>query len=76
MVDKAGATMNEVVSSIRRVTEIMGEISAASEEQNLGVAQVGEAVSEKDRTVAVFKLSGSPLRLGETAKGMQLDSWH
>jgi len=50
LVDKAGATMNEVVSSIRRVTDIMGEISSASNEQNMGVAQVGQAVSEMDRT--------------------------
>ena len=50
LVDKAGSTMNEVVTSIRRVTDIMGEISSASNEQNLGVAQVGEAVSEMDRT--------------------------
>jgi methyl-accepting chemotaxis protein len=40
--------MNEVVTSIRRVTDIMGEISAASNEQALGVAQVGEAVKQMD----------------------------
>ena len=50
LVDKAGATMTEVVTSIRRVTDIMGEISAASTEQSLGVAQVGEAVSSMDQT--------------------------
>ncbi len=49
LVDKAGATMNEVVSSIRRVTDIMGEISAASNEQSAGVAQVGEAVTSMDQ---------------------------
>jgi len=48
MVDKAGATMTEVVSSIRRVTDIIGEISAASGEQSSGVAQVGEAVTHID----------------------------
>jgi len=48
MVDKAGETMTEVVSSIRRVTDIMGEISAASTEQSAGVAQVGEAVTHID----------------------------
>ena len=41
-VDKAGATMTEVVASIRRVTDLMGEISAASSEQAAGVGQVGE----------------------------------
>jgi methyl-accepting chemotaxis protein len=49
LVDKAGVTMTEVVSSIRRVTDIVGEISAASSEQSAGVAQVGEAVSQMDQ---------------------------
>ncbi|WP_422847469.1 methyl-accepting chemotaxis protein [Acidovorax sp. M14] len=49
LVDKAGATMNEVVSAIRRVTDIVGEISAASSEQSAGVAQVGEAVMQMDQ---------------------------
>ena len=49
MVDQAGETMTEVVSSIRRVTDIMGEISAASNEQSAGVSQVGEAVQQIDQ---------------------------
>jgi methyl-accepting chemotaxis protein len=49
LVDQAGTTMEEVVSSIRRVTDIMGEISAASTEQSQGVAQVGEAVTNMDQ---------------------------
>lgn len=49
LVNQAGATMSEVVSSIRRVTDIMGEISAASSEQSSGVAQVGEAVTQMDQ---------------------------
>ncbi|MDY0747806.1 methyl-accepting chemotaxis protein [Paucibacter sp. R3-3] len=49
MVDKAGATMTEVVGSIRRVTDIIGEISAASGEQSSGVSQVGEAVTHIDQ---------------------------
>ncbi|MEG2999043.1 MAG: methyl-accepting chemotaxis protein [Comamonas sp.] len=48
LVDQAGTTMTEVVSAIRRVTDIMGEISAASTEQSQGVAQVGEAVTQMD----------------------------
>ena len=48
-VDRAGATMTEVVGAIRRVTDLMGEISAASSEQSAGVAQVGEAVTHMDR---------------------------
>ncbi len=49
LVDQAGSTMQEVVASIRRVTDIMGEISAASSEQSQGVAQVGEAVTQMDQ---------------------------
>lgn len=49
LVDKAGETMTEVVTSIRRVTDIMGEISAASNEQAAGVSQVGEAVAQMDQ---------------------------
>jgi methyl-accepting chemotaxis protein-1 (serine sensor receptor) len=49
LVDQAGATMTEVVESIRRVADIVGEISAASSEQSIGVAQVGEAVTQLDQ---------------------------
>jgi methyl-accepting chemotaxis protein len=48
-VDRAGATIQDVVSSIRRVTDIVGEISSASVEQSSGVAQVGEAITQMDR---------------------------
>lgn len=49
LVDQAGTTMTNVVSSIKRVTDLMGEISAASNEQAVGVAQVGEAVMQMDQ---------------------------
>ncbi len=49
LVDQAGETMTEVVASIKRVTDIMGEISAASGEQSAGVSQVGEAVMQMDQ---------------------------
>ena len=49
LVNRAGATMQDVVGAIRRVTDIMGEISAASHEQSLGVSQVGEAVTQMDQ---------------------------
>jgi uncharacterized phage infection (PIP) family protein YhgE len=49
LVDHAGETMTEVVTSIRRVADIVGEISAASREQSIGVSQVGEAVSKMDQ---------------------------
>lgn len=50
LVNEAGRTMTEVVESVRHVTSIMGEISAASSEQASGVAQVGEAVTQMDHT--------------------------
>ena len=49
LVDRAGATMQEVVGSIERVTAIVGEISSASAEQSSGVSQVGDAVSQMDK---------------------------
>ena len=50
LVGQAGATMSEVVDAIRRVTAIVSEIRASTDEQNAGVAQVGHAVGEMDRT--------------------------
>jgi methyl-accepting chemotaxis protein len=49
LVDQAGTTMTEVVDSIKRVTDLMGEISAASNEQAAGVSQIGEAVTQMDQ---------------------------
>ncbi|WP_250472829.1 methyl-accepting chemotaxis protein [Caballeronia sp. GAFFF1] len=45
---EAGATMEEVVRAVRRVTDIMGEISAASAEQKSGIEAIGHAVSQMD----------------------------
>lgn len=50
LVDDAGKTMADIVSGIRHVAEIIGEISVASREQSQGVAQVGEAVSHMDQS--------------------------
>ena len=50
LVDQAGITMAEVVTAIKKVSDIMGEISSSSSEQSLGVSQVGEAVSLMDQT--------------------------
>ncbi|MDT7833668.1 methyl-accepting chemotaxis protein [Aquabacterium sp. OR-4] len=46
--DAAGRTMDEVVGAIRQVSDLVGEISAASAEQSQGVATVGEAVAQMD----------------------------
>jgi methyl-accepting chemotaxis protein len=48
LVDQAGKTMEEIVSSIRRVTTIMSEISAASVEQTSGIEQVNQAITQMD----------------------------
>ena len=49
LVDQAGKTMGEIVSSIHRVSDIVAEISTASVEQSSGVQQVGEAVNQMDQ---------------------------
>jgi methyl-accepting chemotaxis protein len=48
LVNETGNTMGEVVTSIRRVTDIMGEIAAASDEQSKGIDQVGQSVTQMD----------------------------
>ncbi|MES2091081.1 MAG: methyl-accepting chemotaxis protein [Pseudomonadota bacterium] len=50
LVDQTGATMVEIVTAIKRVTDIMAEINVASNEQSTGVAQVGEAITHIDQT--------------------------
>jgi len=49
LVDSAGKTMEEIVSSVKRVTDIMAEISAASQEQSAGIEQVNTAVTQMDK---------------------------
>jgi methyl-accepting chemotaxis protein len=48
LVDEAGKTMEEIVSSVKRVTDIMAEISAASSEQSAGIEQVNQAITQMD----------------------------
>ncbi|WP_321891940.1 methyl-accepting chemotaxis protein [Paraburkholderia tropica] len=48
LVDDAGRTMSEIVQSVRRVADLMGEITAASGEQRTGIEQVSQAVSQMD----------------------------
>jgi methyl-accepting chemotaxis protein len=48
LVDQAGATMDEVVASVRRVTDIIGEITAASHEQSSGIEQINLAITQMD----------------------------
>jgi methyl-accepting chemotaxis protein len=49
LVDQAGATMEEVVGSVKRVSDIIGEIAAASDEQRSGIEQVNQAIVQMDQ---------------------------
>jgi methyl-accepting chemotaxis protein len=48
LVDEAGQTMSEVVASVRRVSDVISEITAASREQSMGIEQVNQAIIEMD----------------------------
>jgi methyl-accepting chemotaxis protein len=48
LVDEAGATMDEIVSSVRHVADIMGEITAASQEQSSGIEEINRAIAQMD----------------------------
>ncbi|WOS39001.1 methyl-accepting chemotaxis protein [Xanthomonas rydalmerensis] len=50
LVRQAGQTMTEIVASVQRVTDIMGEIAAASQEQSAGIEQVNQTVTQMDET--------------------------
>ncbi|OJX14150.1 MAG: methyl-accepting chemotaxis protein, partial [Burkholderiales bacterium 68-20] len=49
LVEKAGSTMDEIVVSVRRVSDIMGEISNASADQSHGIDQINEAMGQMDQ---------------------------
>ena len=50
LVNQAGTTMGEIVASVQRVTDIMAEISAASQEQSAGIEQVNQTITQMDET--------------------------
>lgn len=73
LVDRAGVTMREVVDSIRQVTDVMAEISAAGIEQTQGIEQVNHSIVEMDNTTQqnaalVEQASAAALSLQEQAK--------
>ena len=51
LVEKAGSAMHDIVTSIGAVDRIMNDISVASDEQSRGIAQIGDAVTDMDRTI-------------------------
>ncbi|MGJ7917381.1 methyl-accepting chemotaxis protein [Massilia sp. LXY-6] len=75
LVEQAGATMQEVVTSIRRVADIMGEITTASQEQKLGIEQIHQAISQMDQVTQqnagmVEEAAGAAQSLQERATGL------
>ncbi|WP_298576879.1 methyl-accepting chemotaxis protein [uncultured Luteimonas sp.] len=50
LVDQAGKTMGEIVTSVKRVTDIIADISAASQEQSAGIEQVNQAITQMDES--------------------------
>src|SRR5690606_3608705 len=50
LVDQAARTMGEIVTSVRRVTDIIADISAASQEQTAGIEQINQAIAQMDET--------------------------
>jgi len=85
LVDEAGRTMSDVIGAVQRVTDIMGEIAAASEEQSGGIDQVARAVAQMDEVTqqnaalveeaaaAAQSLDEQAARLRETASVFRID---
>ena len=76
LVGQAGSTMAEVVASVQRVTDIMGEISSASREQEGGITQINHAVTEMDavtqqNAALVEEAAGAAGSLQEQADRLQ-----
>jgi methyl-accepting chemotaxis protein len=75
LVERAGSTMNDIVASVGRVTDIIGEIAAASHEQSVGIDQIGRTIAEMDdatqqNAALVEEASASARSLEEQAAGM------
>ncbi|GGB97583.1 methyl-accepting chemotaxis protein [Oxalicibacterium flavum] len=75
LVATAGSTMQEVVDSVRHVTDIMGEIMAASQEQSSGIEQVNTAISQMDQVTQqnaalVEEAAAAAASLQEQASGL------
>jgi len=75
LVATAGSTMQEVVDSVRHVTDIMGEIMAASQEQSAGIEQVNTAISQMDQVTQqnaalVEEAAAAAASLQEQASGL------
>ncbi len=88
LVDEAGSTMAEVVTSVRRVTDIMSEITAASQEQSAGIEQVNLAIAQMDEVTqqnaalveeaaaAAESLQNQAEALSQVVGSFQLSEYH
>jgi methyl-accepting chemotaxis protein len=75
LVDTAGQTMKEIVDAVKRVTDIMGEITAASAEQSTGIESVNVAITKMDETTQqnaalVEQAAAAAMSLEEQAEGL------
>ena len=75
LVEQAGRTMEEIVTSVKRVTDIMSEISAASQEQSQGIEQVNQTITQMDEVTQqnaalVEEASAAARSLEEQANGL------
>jgi len=70
--DRAGQTMQDIVESVRRVTDIMGEISTASVEQSCGLDQINQAISQMDGVT--HQNAGLVQDLGTTVRSLTMDA--
>jgi len=88
LVQEAGSTMEEVVGSVRRVTNIMGEITSASSEQSAGIDQVNIAITQMDQVTqqnaalveqaaaAAASMQEQASKLANVASSFKLDNQH
>ncbi|HEU0198712.1 MAG TPA: methyl-accepting chemotaxis protein, partial [Nevskiaceae bacterium] len=81
LVEQAGTTMDEIVTAVKRVTDIMAEISAASQEQSQGIEQVNTTVTQMDEVTQqnaalVEQASASAKSLEEQADGLSSSVAH
>ncbi|MCE3607775.1 methyl-accepting chemotaxis protein [Massilia sp. P8910] len=75
LVNQAGATMDDIVASVKRVTDIMGEITSASAEQEAGIGQINQAITEMDtvtqqNAALVEEAAGAAASLEEQATSL------
>jgi methyl-accepting chemotaxis protein len=88
LVTEAGATMDEIVASVKRVTDIMGEITSASREQEAGIEQINRAITEMDTvtqqnaalveeaTAAAGSLQEQTVNLTQVVSVFRIDAAH